>query len=129
LGTRLKYTPVTPGMACKTVFISVCLPSHPEPLSVRGSRSLIGGVAKAGREMETLTIRNAAGMARGDLKCCIRWTLFCDVHKAALAPMATCISYTMLHSLVEVSGDRRDLTNRTPLVWTHCENPAIMSTL
>ena len=108
LGTRLKSTLVTPGMVCKTWLISASLPGQPDPLSVRGRRSLTGGVAQAGREMETLTTKNPMATARRDQMCRIPYTLFCEILKAAPALEKISITYTMLRSFVEVSGDKPD---------------------
>jgi hypothetical protein len=74
LGTRLKYTPVTPGMACKTVFISASLLLHPGPLSVRGSRSLVGGVAQPGRETERIAINSTKEAVRRRQNVYMKWT-------------------------------------------------------
>lgn len=68
-GTRLKLAPVTPGMACSTVFISASLLLHPDPLSVKGSRSLVGGVAETAERRVKLTKKNVVKKARWRQMC------------------------------------------------------------
>lgn len=59
-GTRLKSTLMTPGMARNILLISASLPLQPAPLIVRGRRSLTGGVAEAGNDVNRPTASNAA---------------------------------------------------------------------
>jgi hypothetical protein len=59
-------------MACKTLFISASLLPQPDPLSIRGSRSLVGGFAIAGRETERLAIMSAAVTARWIQNVCMQ---------------------------------------------------------
>lgn len=62
-GIRLKSTLRTPGMACKILLISASFPLQPAPLIVKGRRSLTGGVAKAGSEVNRPTARNTVDRA------------------------------------------------------------------
>src|SRR6185312_6629264 len=61
-------------MACKTLFISASLLSHPDPLSIRGSRSLVGGFAETGRETERLAIKSTVETTRRCRNVCMRRT-------------------------------------------------------